>query len=117
MTTADRADEARGPQMDTQYEVILLVDEITPEQEDAVYEAYDALAATHTGGTRLTVSVEGPTVLDGAKPLLSFLAAIDVKPRQFCEDFVTRADIAERAGVSRQAVGLWVRGERHAAFP
>lgn len=34
-------------------------------------------------------------------------------------DLVTRAQIAERAGVTRQAVGLWIRGERHTdpAFP
>jgi len=99
------------------FELILLVEEVTPEQEDAIYGAYDALAGSHTGSTRLTVTAEGATATEAALGLLGFLRSIDVRPIRFCEDFVTRADIAERAGVSRQAVGLWVRGERKSAFP
>lgn len=103
--------------MTTQFELTLLTAEVTNEQEDLIYDEYDALIASHTGATRLTVTVEGATVLDGAHRLLGFLRTIGVAPKQFSEDFVTRADIAERANVSRQAVGLWVRGERHEAFP
>lgn len=85
--------------MKINHEVILLVDEISPEQEDAIYDEYDAVASTHTGSTRLTVTVEGKSLLDGAHRLLGFLRAIGVRPRQFCEDFVTRADIADREGI------------------
>jgi hypothetical protein len=102
--------------MYTEHELILLVEALTPEQEDLIYDEYDALIATHGSTTRLTVTVEG-RLLDGAHRLLGFLDAVGVHVQRFVEDFVSRADIADRAGVSRQAVGLWVRGERHAAFP
>lgn len=103
--------------MTNQYELIALVDELTPEQEDAIYAVYDVVAASHAGSTRLAVTVEGSSVLGGAQRLLEFLSELRVTVRQFCEDFVTRSDIAQRADVSRQAVGLWVRGERQSSFP
>lgn len=103
--------------MTRQFELILLVEEISPEQEDRIYDEYDALVASHTGSARLTVTVDGESALDGAHRLLGFLRGIGVQVLQFCEDFVTRGDIAERARVSRQAVGLWVRGERQAQTP
>lgn len=102
--------------MHTEYELILAVDELTPEQEDAIYDEYDALIASHGATTRLTVTVDG-SVLDGAHRLLAFLRGIGARPDRFVEDFVARADIALRAGVSRQAVGLWARGERQSDFP
>ena len=33
------------------------------------------------------------------------------------EDLASRNDIAERLGVTRQAVGNWVRGDRGSGFP
>ena len=103
--------------MTSQFEIILLVDELTAEQEDLIYDEQDALISSHGDASRLTVTVEGSTALAGARRLLRFLRVVGARPRQFCEDFVTRADIADRADVSRQAVGLWGRGERHQAFP
>ena len=80
--------------MTTQFELTLLTAEVTNEQEDLIYDEYDALIASHTGATRLTVTVEGATVLDGAHRLLGFLRTIGVAPKQFSEDFVIRADVA-----------------------
>jgi len=94
------------------FELILALDELTAEQEDAIYDNSDALIAGHTGSTRLTATAHGADVIDAAKRLLALLASLGVTVRRFCEDFVTRGDIAQRADVSRQAVGLWVRGER-----
>lgn len=102
--------------MHTEFELILAVDELTPEQEDAIYDEYDALIASHGAITRLTVTVDG-SVVDGARRLLAFLYGIGARPDRFVEDFVARADVALRAGVSRQAVGLWARGERQSDFP
>ena len=96
----------------SEFELILAVDALTPEQEDAIYAHCDALISSHGDSTRLTVTAEGTDVLEGAHKIFALLASLGVGTRRMYEDFVTRGDIAQRAGVSRQAVGLWVRGER-----
>jgi predicted DNA-binding transcriptional regulator AlpA len=48
---------------------------------------------------------------------LAQLSACDLVAKRTYPDFVSRADIAERAAKTRQAVDLWVRGDRQKDFP
>lgn len=45
------------------------------------------------------------------------LRGCGIRVRRLYEDLVTRAAIASRTGMTRQAVGNWIRGDRKAATP
>lgn len=96
--------------------------EITPEEVEALYEAGCGDAGVETGalGTFLDFSREAPSL---AEALVSAVRDIDkVQGLRAvgvaCENMVTQLVIAERAGVSREAVRLWATGQRGAGgFP
>ncbi|MFC8046236.1 hypothetical protein [Nocardia sp. NPDC057353] len=79
----------------------------------------DIVVQSHSGLTLATVTAEGAEVLSAAMNAARVLAACGLSPVRSHPDLVTRQDIAERAEVTRQAVGNWVRGERQRAdaFP
>ena len=95
---------------------------ISPEEVDALYEAGCSDAAVETGplGTMLDFSREARTLADA---LLTAIRDIEKVPGLsaigvHCENIVSLLDIAERAGVSREAVRLWSIGQRGpGAFP
>lgn len=99
------------------YEFLLEVEELDAATEDALYETHDILISSHGDVTRLTTTASGPTAVAAAMGLLDQLAVVDAKPTRFVPDLVTRAEIAIRSGVSRQAVSNWTRGERKTSFP
>ncbi len=65
----------------------------------------------------MTVSAEGSSAFEAAQSAVANLEQLGVHVQHTSEDLVTRRDIAERLGLTAQAVGLWVRGERHAEDP
>lgn len=87
--------------------------------EDAVADSLDAVIATHHGVVTVTVLITAPYCLAAARSAIDTLRRLGTPPRRLVDDLVTRSQIAERAGVTRQAVGQWIRGERHSgsAFP
>lgn len=51
--------------------------------------------------------VNASTAEEAGLAAVEFLLAKGVKPRGFSSDFVTRADIADRAGVSKPTANTW----------
>ena len=103
----------------TSYELSFELMEVTDDVEDAIAERFDSLIATHAGITTVTLTATGDTCLQVALTSVGHLRALGTNPLRLVDDLVTRGDIAARAGVTPQAVGLWIRGERHAdvSFP
>jgi hypothetical protein len=99
------------------YELTFELDELDEAQEDRIYEAFDAMIAVHGSTTLMTCTARGATTFAAAKGTVAELAGMGVVAIRLYEDLVGRAQIAERAGVTTQAVGLWVRGERQAQSP
>ncbi len=102
-----------------QFELTFEVPEMAEEIEDAVAEDLDAVIATHWGVTAVTVLFSAADCITAAGTAIEALTRLGAAPRRLVDDLVTRGQIAERAGVTRQAVGLWIRGERHSqdSFP
>lgn len=86
---------------------------------DELLEQVDAVFATHSGLTSTTVVMEGSSAVSAAQRAVELMTQCAIVTHRVVPDLVDRAEIAERAGVSRQAVGNWVRGERRAerSFP
>lgn len=87
--------------------------------EDAIAEVLDAVIAWHSGVTTVNVVHPGVECVAAAREVVEQLRAVGAPPRRLVDDLVARAQIAERAGVTRQAVSAWTRGERggEAAWP
>jgi hypothetical protein len=90
-----------------EYELTFELDEITEAQKDRIYDAYDAVVAVHGRTTLVTRTASGATGVAAATSAVAELEALGVVVRRLYEDLVSRAQIAERAGVTPQAVGLW----------
>lgn len=104
--------EGGAPMSD--FELIFAVDDLSDDVIDQIYDRYDAIVAGHETVTLLTVTAEGATPFTAAKAVVRDLESIDgVVVRRCYEDLVSRRDIAERCEVSPQAVGQWIRGDRH----
>lgn len=101
----------------TTYEFILKLNrEVTDDEIDALYEAGLDDAGIDTGplGARADFSREAPSL---AEAIASAVRNIEKVPGLRavgvqCDNMVTAADIASRAGVSREAVRLWATGQR-----
>lgn len=101
------------------FEFAFEVPAIDESVEDAIAETLDAVIAWHSGVTTVSVVQAGVDCVAAAREVVEQLRAVGAPPRRLVDDLVTRAQIAERAGVTRQAVSAWTRGERggEAAFP
>ncbi|HEY8717981.1 helix-turn-helix domain-containing protein [Pengzhenrongella sp.] len=101
------------------FELIFEFPALSEDLEDAIAGCFDALIATHSEVTTVTLSAEGDTCLLAASSAIDGLRTLGANPLRLVDDLVSRGEIARRAGVTPQAVGLWIRGERHAgtAFP
>lgn len=90
--------------------------EVTAEEADALYEAGCGDAAVETGpyGTVIDFDREAPSL---AQAIASAVRDVEKVPGLRavgvqCDNMVTLLDIAERAGVSREAARLWASGQR-----
>jgi|HubBroStandDraft_4_1064222.scaffolds.fasta_scaffold306332_2 hypothetical protein len=102
--------------------VLRLNREVTDNEIEALYEAGCSDAAVETGplGTVVDFTRDAPSL---AEALVS--AVRDIEKVQGlravgveCDNMVTLAQIADRAGVSREAVRLWSTGQRRrGGFP
>lgn len=103
----------------SQYEWIFVVDGLTDDAVDAIYETHDALVSRHGGLTLLTVTAEGGTSVEAAKNIIAQLQQERrlIRVQRAYEDLVTKVDIAGRCNTTPQAVGQWVRGKRLRDFP
>ncbi|WP_137725862.1 hypothetical protein [Prescottella subtropica] len=99
------------------YEFTFIVPLLTTSREAVVTEDFDARLHDHAGIQLLTVVTEGMRCATAGMSLVDQLVAGGVRPTRTHPDLVTRQDIADRAGVTRQAVGQWVRGVRQRGTP
>lgn len=101
-----------------EFEFTFQVGAIPERMVDSLIDDFDATIGTEHGGqASITVTMPGSTCRETASQAIMQLTARGLDVRRLAEDLVTRADIAERLGVTRQAVGNWVRGDRQGAFP
>lgn len=102
-----------------EYEVTFVVGLLTEEQEQWIGAELDGFVGGHGETTLATVSRCADNGTAAARELLGLLLDQGVHAIRVYDDLVTRGQIAARAGVTPQAVGLWVRRERHSrhAFP
>ena len=84
-----------------------------------IEESMDVVVAGHGGLTVATVVTAGADAVAAGRRASAVLSSCGLPAERTYPDLVSRQDIADRLDVSRQAVGNWVRGERHAghAFP
>lgn len=101
------------------FEMTFEVPALSEAIEDRVVEVLDATIAEHFGVLTATVLVSASDCVAAAKHALELMGGIGVAPLRLVDDLVSRSEIAERAGVTRQAVANWVGGVRQAAtaFP
>src|SRR5215208_2964711 len=102
--------------------VLKNVDENTPGLEDSLYEVNcdDALINFRNGAVyldfdRAATSLE-QAVISAIRDIES--ASIDAIVSHVApEDLVTESEVAKRLEMKRQAVSLWIKGERRKSFP
>jgi hypothetical protein len=99
------------------YELSFELPAITDEVEDLLADQLDGLVAGHSGVITVTVLRDGDTCLQAALSALEDLRGVGANPERMVDDLVSRREIARRAGVTPQAVGNWIRGDRQTYKP
>ena len=100
-----------------EYEFTFVIDAVDADLEQSLQDEFDAFVGGHGRTTLLTMSCDGIEPIETAHRAVAQLRATGVQIRRVYDDLVTRGQIAERADVTRQAVGLWVRQERQTGQP
>ncbi|MFE3799660.1 helix-turn-helix transcriptional regulator [Nocardia tengchongensis] len=103
-----------------EFEVAFVIE--TVEADDPrIDQAMEVLPGTTISGalglTVATTLVDADTAIEAGLRAAKALAAVGLTPQRTYQDLVSRQDIADRVGMSRQAVGNWVRGERQNSQP
>lgn len=104
----------------TDFEIAFVIPELTDAFDPRVAqveEAMDIVVSSHSGLAVATVIAVGSGAVAAGCAASTILSSRGLPPQRTYPDFVSRQDIADRLDVSRQAVGNWVRGERHQAHP
>ncbi|MDR6862164.1 hypothetical protein [Phycicoccus sp. 3266] len=103
--------------MSTQFELAFVTDAIDESVEMELVSTVDAFVGGHGNVTIVTLTVPGPTVIDGMHRATATMKSLGIEVRAVHDDIVDRSQIASRLGTSTQAVGNWARGERRLAQP
>lgn len=102
--------------------VLKNVDENTPALEDYLYEAScdDALINFRNGAVYLDFDREAPSLEEAVMSAIRDVESASigaVVSHVAPEDLVTESEVAKRLEMKRQAVSLWIKGERRKSFP
>jgi transcriptional regulator with XRE-family HTH domain len=102
--------------------VLKNIDENTPNLEDILYEAGcdDALINFRNGTVYLDFDRQAISLEEAVMSAIKDIEASSISPIVACvgpEDLVTESDVAKRLNIKRQAVSLWVKGERRNLLP
>ncbi len=101
------ADEQR------EYELTFDVSGLTEEADDTLSRDFDVLSGVdHDGRESVTLAVSAESAIEAARRAARRMNELRLVVHRLREDLVTRKDIAQRAGVTPQAVGAWIRRER-----
>src|SRR5665647_1454177 len=102
----------------SKYEVTFDVVEVPDDLADDLLDRFDCLIGTHHGGQDyVTITATGGDCVAEARAMTTQLQLLGLVVLRLRADLAPRTDIAERLGVTRQAVGNWVRGEGECGFP
>lgn len=102
----------------TLFELTLHVDHVSESLVDNLIDQFDATTGRdHTGREFVTVLAEGNTFDEAARTMLTRLQTLGLRVRRAVPDLLSKSDIADRLGVTRQAVQNWVTGARQSDFP
>ncbi len=100
------------------------VDEHTPNLEDSLYESGcdDALINFRNGTVYLDFDRKAVSLEEAVLSAIKNVESSSVKPIVVTvapENLVTESEIAKRLKIGRQAVSLWIKGQRrsHQSFP
>ncbi|WP_409482809.1 helix-turn-helix transcriptional regulator [Arsenicicoccus dermatophilus] len=100
------------------YEITFLVDGLTDDCIDSLYDDCDCLAGDDFEGREfITMTCPGPDAFSAAKTATTRLQCIGLTVLTTLPDLVTRSEIADRTKKSRQTVANWVNGKRGPNFP
>ncbi|CAH0302468.1 YfeC-like transcriptional regulator [Rhodococcoides fascians] len=104
-----------------EYEISFVVDPIEDPFDDRIDAVMDrlpgAVIASHGDLSIATTLVQAEDAVEAGLKAARELDACGLPVHRTSLDLVTRQDIADRVGVSRQAVGNWARGDRHESDP
>ena len=110
-------DEGSAPAMKN-YELTFNVVEVPDKLADELLDQFDcAIGEYHGGQQYITITADGDDCFSAAKAMTTRLQALGMIVQRLQEDLVSRNEIADRVGVTRQAVSNWVRGQRGKGFP
>lgn len=113
----------KSPQKIYQFMLVLKhVDENTENLEDSLYEAGcdDALINYRNGTVYLDFDRKAASLEEAVLSAIKNVETSSVKAvvaNVAPEDFVTESEIAKRLEIGRQAVSLWIKGERRKIKP
>lgn len=98
------------------------IDEVTPEIEDALFNAGcdDALLVFTNGLATLEFDREADSFATAVSSAIADVSKASPKisvARLAPDDFANASELARRAGVSREAVRKWMDGARRGGFP
>lgn len=103
-----------------EFELTFMLEELSDDVADKLLDSFDCVTGIdHDGRGYITLSEFGIDAQSAATKAAMALRGYGLRPMRLQPDLVGRAEIAERAGVTPQAVGNWVRGDRYRAdrFP
>ncbi|GAA1446424.1 hypothetical protein GCM10009641_69950 [Mycobacterium cookii] len=81
------------------------------------YEQFDGTLVERCGRISVFVYVDGPTGHDAAIAVVPKLETVHLSIVRVDHDLVDGPEIAERLGLTRQAVQNWAKGTRGSSFP
>ncbi|WP_418003343.1 XRE family transcriptional regulator [Mycobacterium sp. PDNC021] len=77
----------------------------------------DATIASHRDFNIVTTAMHAPDAIEAGIRAAQLIEAAGIRVLRTYQDLVARQDIADRSDMTRQGVGLWVRGERFSETP
>lgn len=85
--------------------------------DEALESVPNLVVASDGDLTIVTTLVRAADAIEAGLRAAKALEASGIRVSRTYQDLVTRQDIADRLSVTRQAVGNWARGDRHADVP
>lgn len=105
------------------FEIAFVTEPLVDPADERIDRATEALpdlvVSSGDGLTVITVLAPGPAAVAAGFTAAATIELSGIHVYRSYQDLVSRQDIADRADVTRQAVGNWVRGDRRsgASFP
>lgn len=99
------------------FEVRLRLEELPDEIEDLLVAELGGIVSRFAGVPYVTLLQAAPNGRKAVLRLVARVVELGGKVRSVDFDYVTRSEIAERLGATRQAVTHWTAGLRQAGFP